>query len=101
MQKLAPKESISYNRELNTIDFSGIQELTRNEVNIIKYLFENYGQLCSKEDVGKVIWSKNEYADKYSEWAIDQAIFRLRKKLEKYNVDNEIETVHGRGYMLR
>lgn len=56
-------------------------------------------QIVKKEDIGKIIW-KEELSNKYSEWALDQRIARLRKKIIDLGFDIDIETVYGKGYKL-
>jgi hypothetical protein len=99
--QLVPKEEITYKSESKQISFPSMHEFTRNEISVLKFLYQNIGQLSTKEEIGRVIWSAEEFQNKYSDWAIDQTMFRLRKKLEQFNVDAIVETVHGKGYILR
>lgn len=50
------------------------------EAKIITQLLSERGKLVSREQIAKTLWG-NEYADKYSDWAIDKAISRIRKIL--------------------
>ena len=100
IKDLAPKEKIIFDPETKSMSFGAISEFSKADLNILKFLYSSVGQLCTKEDVARVIWGQDEFSRKYSDWAIDQAVFRLRKKVEKFNIDAVIETVHGRGYIL-
>ncbi|MBN1263502.1 MAG: winged helix-turn-helix transcriptional regulator [Candidatus Pacebacteria bacterium] len=52
----------------------------------------------SRDTVAQSLWGK-EYYDKYSDWAIDQAISNLRKKLARLGIAASlIQTIRGRGY---
>ena len=51
------------------------------------------------DEIGEALWGKDSY-DKYSDWAIDQLISKLRKKLETLGFKNVLKTVRGKGYKL-
>lgn len=55
--------------------------------------------IISKEDMGTIIW-KNKVKEKYSEWALDQRIARLRKKIMDLGYKIDIQTIYGKGYIL-
>ena len=72
--------------------------LTDKENTVITHLSRNKGRLLTKENVALKIWGKKDNID-YSDWAVDQFISRLRKKLAKAGIDPEVlKTVKGRGY---
>ena len=73
--------------------------LTEKELLIIKELFINRNSPVSKEKIAQIIWSK-DYTEKYSEWAIDKLISRLREKLEDKKPNHIILTARNKGYML-
>ena len=73
-------------------------ELTKNEYRILQTLFEANGALVSREEMMRRLWE--------SEWFIDDNTLtvnmtRLRKKLEKEQIPELIETKKGIGYRLR
>lgn len=83
----------------NTTKFKSIKLLsnpTAQEINILNCLLENNTPV-SRDDIAKILWGKS-WNTKYSDWAIDKAISRLRKKI----VDSEIKilTVKNFGYQL-
>jgi len=61
--------------------------------------FERREDVISREDVAKTIWGE-QALDKYSDWAIDQLIHRLREKLEAADMPYEIQTKKGEGFIL-
>jgi len=54
---------------------------TKGEFNLLKYLFKNESLAISRDEVAEVIWGK-EARQKYSDWAIDKIISRIRDKIE-------------------
>ena len=56
-------------------------------------------KLKSRDDIGDVLWGKESY-EKYSDWAIDQIMSKIRKKLGLLGTKTRIVTVRGRGYKL-
>ena len=56
------------------------------------------GKIVSREEIAKTIWEQS-WEDFYSDWAIDQTISRLRKKLSELDVLPQIiKTIRGRGF---
>jgi len=75
-------------------------ELTENEFKILLYLYKTKGNIVSKDEIAKILW-KNEALEKYSDWAIDKTVSRLRKKIgDSARNPKFIETVKGRGLRL-
>ena len=60
---------------------------------------ENSDKLRSRDEIGDTLWGKESY-EKYSDWAIDQLMSKLRKKLEKLGIKDRLATVRGKGYKL-
>ncbi len=52
----------------------------------------------SREQIGEIYWPSSGEA--YSDWALDQLISRLRKKLSKHELPLSIQTLRGKGYAL-
>jgi DNA-binding winged helix-turn-helix (wHTH) protein len=50
-----------------------------------------------RDDIAKAIW-RGEWTEKYSDWAIDKLVSKLKKKLIFSNY--EILTIKNRGYQL-
>lgn len=74
--------------------------LTKREYKVLNYLLGNKGKVVSREQIGKAIWGA-DIQEKYSEWAIDQSISRLRKKLgDNAYKPTYLKTIRGRGFIL-
>jgi hypothetical protein len=86
-------DEISFNQRELTHHF------TKLEQKLLHQLHQQQQSTKSREEVAEIIWGQ-AWADKYSDWAIDQTISRLRKKLARYNLPLSIKTQRGRGYVL-
>lgn len=75
---------------------SNNQKLTYAESMILQLLLKNDGKVCSRDDIAQSIWGKL-WIDKYSDWAIDAHIYKLKKKL----IDGvKIKAIRNCGYVL-
>lgn len=73
---------------------------TRQEHELLTKFLGEPNKLISRDEIGSVLWGKNS-DEKYSDWAIDQVVSKLRKKLIKLGLgENSIFTVRGRGYRI-
>lgn len=91
LSKVVENFMLQKNRERN-------ENLTREENRIMKMLEKNKNEICLREDLIEAIWGRN--ADlTISDHALDQLMHRLRNKISKSGMI--IETVRGRGYILR
>lgn len=76
------------------------EEFTRQEYEVLVFLLKNVNKLKTRDEIGNVLWGDESY-DKYSDWAIDQLMSKLRKKLKKLGFDKStLTTIRGRGYKL-
>ncbi len=73
-------------------------ELTKNEYRILQTLFEANGGLVSREDIMRRLWESELFIDDNT---LTVNMTRLRKKLEKEQIPEMIETKKGIGYRLR
>lgn len=87
--------SINEQQKIQGIDFD---LLSKSERAIIKALLES-GEVIPKSKIGDIIW-KDQVNDKYSEWAIDQRIARLRKKIIDLGFNIDVQTIYGKGYQI-
>ncbi len=92
------KGKISIDKSTDKLSGLDLDLLSRTERNIIEKLMIE-GELIDKEEIGDLIWG-DEVGDKYSEWAIDQRISRLKRKLRDLGFNVDIKTVYGKGYSL-
>ena len=85
-------------------------KIDRGELTIKKYLkgkeylvfrkmYSNRGNLTTRDEIADALWGKKAN-EKYSDWAIDKTISRIRKKLKKYNSSNSLITIKDKGYIL-
>lgn len=73
---------------------------TRQEYELLINLIKEPNKVKSRDEIGTILWGDHSY-EKYSDWAIDQIISKLRKKLIKLGLsENIITTLRGRGYKL-
>lgn len=72
--------------------------LSPQEYRLLKFLIENEGKIIQREEIISAVWPEAQLADGISDEAIDQMVFRLRKKIEEEpNSPKHIQTVKGRG----
>ncbi len=69
------------------------------ESKVLTYLQSRESDIISREDIGRLVWGEEEWEDKYSDWAIGQLIYRLRKKLEYSTSSGKIHTKKGKGFV--
>jgi len=68
-------------------------QLTKMEFELLNYLAENKNILISRDQILRNVWGDDYFG---SDRVVDDTIRRLRKKVDKLN----IETVYGYGYKL-
>ena len=93
---------LEYDQGNGTILIHGVpveEKFTRQEYSILAIFLQDSNKLKTRDDIGEALWGKNSY-EKYSDWAIDQLISKLRKKLKTLSIKTEIVTIRGRGYKL-
>lgn len=72
-------------------------DLTKNELFILRYLFEQRGRIVSRNNLMIQLWESDEFID---ENTLTVNISRLRKKLETVGLFNCIKTKKGLGYFI-
>lgn len=74
-------------------------DLTAQEFRLLKFLLENPGRVCEREEVIRAVWPETKSLEGVSDEAIDQMVFRLRKKTEEDPKNPQhLQTVKGRGF---
>jgi hypothetical protein len=74
-------------------------KLTSLEYKLLKYLIENKGKILQKEDIIDTVWQEGKTTLGVTDQALDQLIFRLRKKIEENPNDPiYVQTIKGRGF---
>ncbi|MCL5113948.1 MAG: helix-turn-helix domain-containing protein [Patescibacteria group bacterium] len=72
--------------------------LTSSEFKLLKYLLENQGKILDRNEVIKSVWQDTKSVEGVTDQALDQLIFRLRKKIEEDpNNPGHLQTIKGRG----
>lgn len=73
---------------------------SRQEFRVLQGLLKRQGELLTRDEIASLMWLID--TDKnYSDWAIDQLIKRLRKKITKiYISPKSLKTIRGQGYLL-
>jgi hypothetical protein len=77
-----------------------LQEFSPQLSSTFKLFYENANQVVTREQIAEEIWGE-EYLDKYSDYAIDKLISKLRSQLDEMGLgDDVIKTKKGVGYYL-
>ena len=73
---------------------------SRKEHRVMKLLVEHEGEVMSRNDIASALWPVDTEKE-YSDWAIDQIIARVRKRLVHLHISPEIlKVIRGKGYLL-
>lgn len=74
--------------------------LSAKEMDLLVYMLENRYKVTTREDVARILWEEGA-SESYSDWAISQKMYRIRKKLQDKQPYSHLITLKGRGFMLR
>ena len=76
-------------------------KLSRKEYDLLVYLHNNAGQVCSRDDIIRAVWLESVDPGAISDATIDQLIHRLREKVEPDpSQPSRIISKKAFGYML-
>ncbi len=99
-----PKAPLKYNAERNEITKGNenlTEKLSPSEFRLLRYLLTNPGKVCEKDEIIENVWRDSQTQEGVTDQALDQIIYRLRKKIEADpNNPQFIQTIKGRGYRL-
>lgn len=73
-------------------------DLAPRERAVLEVLMRDTGRVVAKR---KLEHALSEFGDEMSSNAVEVAVSRLRKKLEKFPTETSLETIRGVGYLLR
>jgi DNA-binding winged helix-turn-helix (wHTH) protein len=74
-------------------------KLTSLEYRLLKFMLENKDRILEKEEIINAVWKEAKTTLGVTDQALDQLIFRLRKKIEDDpNNPVHLETIKGRGF---
>lgn len=77
------------------------QVFPRKEYRVLRLLLEKKGIIVTREEIASRLWPVDTDAQ-YSDWAIDQIIARVRKRLGELSVSPKVlQAVRGKGYILK
>lgn len=95
-------EKITFNPDTKEIKKGGLvvsDLLTSSEYKLLKFMVENEGKILDRDEIINAVWKDLSSTAGVSEQALDQLIFRLRKKIEENpNSPIYLQTVKGRGF---
>ena len=75
------------------------EKLTSLEYRLLKFMLENQDRILEKEEIINAVWKEAKTTLGVTDQALDQLIFRLRKKIEDDpNNPEHIQTAKGRGF---
>lgn len=99
-QALVPK-TIRFNQQTNEIYFGDqpLSGLTAYEFKLLSFLIGNPNRVCERQEIIEAVWSDSKTQAGVTDEALDQMIFRLRRKIED-EADNpkHLLTIKGRGF---
>lgn len=73
------------------------EDLTKNEMGILRILMENAGNIITRADLICQLWEMEEFVE---DSTLNVNINRLRKKLAELGVKDYLVTKRGQGYMI-
>lgn len=96
------KQTIIYDENKNEI-LKGQDNLTDiltpSEFRLLRFLIQNKNNICEKEEIINAVWKDSKTQEGVTDQALDQIIYRLRKKIEDDpNNPTFITTIKGRGF---
>ncbi|MCL4364509.1 helix-turn-helix domain-containing protein [Patescibacteria group bacterium] len=96
--------SLKFSRNTNQEIMLGVCNLKRlftaSEYTIFEFLFKNQNHIVSRDEIAKKLWGQ-QYIDRYSDWAIDKTISRIRAKLREIGVKTDLIKIYKRkGYQF-
>ncbi|MEK7550997.1 MAG: helix-turn-helix domain-containing protein [Patescibacteria group bacterium] len=101
------KSSLLNNQQIQINEFGEIvkgdinfsDRLTSLEFKLLKFLIENKDRIIEKEEIINAVWGDQKTVLGVTDQALDQLIFRLRKKIEDNpNLPQYVQTIKGRGF---
>ncbi|MBP9716394.1 MAG: winged helix-turn-helix domain-containing protein [Candidatus Levybacteria bacterium] len=96
------KNEIKYDEATNEIKNGNIilsEGLTSSEFKLLKFMVTNPEKILERDEIITSVWGDQASTAGVTEQALDQLIFRVRKKIEENpNTPTHIQTVKGRGF---
>ncbi|MCE2743168.1 MAG: response regulator transcription factor [Fluviicola sp.] len=96
---LLQADDLILNMDSKTAERNGIQiNLTAKEFDLIVYLIQNKNKIISKKEIAEKVWGINFETGTNS---IEVYVNFTRNKIDKDFETKLIQTIHGRGYMIK
>ncbi len=96
------QKNIRYDEYTNTIkkgDEIVSDKLTASEFKLFRFMLQNPDRIVEREELIDAVWGDNKSTAGITDQAVDQLIFRLRRKIEEdANNPIHLQTVKGRGF---
>lgn len=96
------KESIIIDEKTNEIKKGELiisEGLTSSEFKLLKFMAKNPEKILERDEIIGSVWGEQASTAGVTEQALDQLIFRLRKKIEENpNQPVHLQTIKGRGF---
>lgn len=74
-------------------------QLTKSEFKLLSFLLQNNDKILGRDEIINATWSNLKSFDGITDQAVDQLIFRLRRKIETDpNKPSHLLTIKGRGF---
>lgn len=74
-------------------------QFTASEFKLLKFLLQNQDRVCERDEIINAVWTDIKTQEGVSNEALDQIMFRLRRKIEEDpNKPKHIQTIKGRGF---
>lgn len=73
------------------------KELSKNEMQILKILIKNHGEIVSRDDIIDALWDSKAFVDDNT---LTVNMTRIKSKLEAIGINDAIVTKRGMGYQL-
>ncbi len=103
-EEMKKDDSLVFDENTNQIkkgDVTFSNGLTSLEFKLLKFLIQNSQKVLSRDEIVEAVWGDLASTKGVTEQAIDQLIFRLRKKIEEDpNSPKHITTLKGRGFQF-
>jgi DNA-binding winged helix-turn-helix (wHTH) protein len=100
----AVKTTIFYDEHTNAIKKGEeiiSDKLTASEYKLLRYLLQHNDRIVERGELIDAVWGDNKSTAGITDQAVDQLIFRLRRKIEEdANNPSHLQTVKGRGFKL-
>ena len=100
ISELSERVTISIHYTSSEIFFNEINVtsfFSQQEFQLIQRFSENLNNILSREEVAKIFWPDGNYSD----WALDKAISRFRKRLESLGISKKsVVTLREKGYQF-